>query len=151
MTHAYSWEESQSNLPFLPPSTLTCCTKLLLSWKLITKHCSKSSATIFYLCLTFLVWFLRCLTCATSLSLEVPHGFLPNVISSILGNENSTIFQVGSVGLCQATEGIIAVGLRIWVIATKYSSNQCHKTPRHSSLSSSEWIYSSWWHSPSLQ
>lgn len=96
-------------------------------------------ASSFYLCSPFLALFLNYLTCAISLNLEVPCGFLLDAVSSILGNKNSINSQVDFMGPCQAIEGIIAVGLDTLVIATKHPSNQYCKTLR--CFLAPEWIY----------
>lgn len=132
MTQAYSWDDSQSNLPSLPPSTLTCRTKIFFPGKLIMKHDSTwLCQQLFIYVHLFLLYFLTAWPVLFPQVCKSLVGFFLSTISSILRNENSINFQVGFTGPHQAMEGIIAVGLDILVVATKHASNQYCKTLRH--------------------
>lgn len=131
------WQPEKSALSSSFNSDLPC--KIISPWEALSgapEHPALPAA--FYLWTPFPALFFNCLTWVIFLTLEVPWEFLLNVISSILGNENSINFQVGFMG---PMEGVIAVWVDILVIATLHPSNQYCKTLRHSLAP--QWIYSS--------
>lgn len=108
------WQPEKPALSSSFNSDLPC--KIISPWEALSRapeHPGLPAA--FYLWPPFPALFLNCLTCAIFSSLEVPCEFLLNAISFILGNENSTNFQVGFMG---PMEGMIAVWVDILVIAT---------------------------------